>query len=65
MTEYGLFNDEGCVEAGFYSLDEAHEARDERYSEDELVVMQMCPEHEEQSYFACEDCLAEEEEEGD
>lgn len=39
MTVYGIFNDEGLVEGGFYSAQEAHDAIAERYSpEDGLTV---------------------------
>lgn len=57
MTEFGLFNDEGCVEAGFFSKQEAELARTERYSpEDELDVLKMCPEHDLQPAAFCEEC---------
>lgn len=58
MTEFGLFNDEGCVEAGFYSEAEARAAIDD---EDELTAREICPEHEEQARDTCEDCFADEE----
>jgi hypothetical protein len=65
MTEFGLFNDEGCVEAGFYSEAEARAAIDHRFdAEDELTAREICPEHEEQARDTCEDCFADEEEGG-
>ena len=63
-TEFGLFNDEGCVEAGFYSVEEAAKASAECYSEeDELMIEEICPDHPEHAKHSCELCNAEEEEE--
>lgn len=57
MVEYGLFNDEGMVEGGFRSLEEAREAIWDRYDEDdELSVLEVCPDHEEQPMYGCEEC---------
>lgn len=57
MVEYGLFNDEGMVEGGFRSLEEAREAIWDRYDEDdELSVLEVCPDHEEQPKYGCEEC---------
>jgi hypothetical protein len=59
MTEYGLFNDEGLVEGGFYSVDTAEAAILDRYdSEDELEVKEVCGDHEGQPYDGCEECFA-------
>ena len=61
MTEYGLFNDEGCVEQGFYSLATAEKALAERYSpDDDLSISPMCEDHEGQPSVGCEDCEGEE-----
>jgi len=58
--ELGLFNDEGLMEGGFYSAEEAAKARTERYSyEDELEILPICPDHEGQPQMACEECYAE------
>lgn len=60
-TEFGLFNDEGCVEAGFYSAEEARQAMETRYTgDDELEVEEICPDHPEQPRCGCEECDAEE-----
>lgn len=57
MVEYGLFNDEGMVEGGFRSLEEAREVIWDRYDEDdELSVLEVCPDHEEQPKYGCEEC---------
>lgn len=57
MAEYGLFNDEGCVEAGFYSREEALNARAMRYDpDDDLEVLEVCPDHEGQPREHCDDC---------
>jgi hypothetical protein len=60
MTEFGLFNDEGCVEAGFYSQAEAERANVN--AEDDLSVHEICPDHDYQERDTCEDCFADEEE---
>ena len=62
MREFGLFNDGGCVEAGFFSRQEAEEALRTRYSEEDgLEVAAICPDHPEQEDAFCEECNAEEE----
>lgn len=59
MTEYGLFNDEGCVGRQLYSEADAEAAITDRYSpEDELTVKALCPVHEEQAADYCEECLS-------
>lgn len=61
-TEFGLFNDEGCVANQFYSRHEAEAFMLTEYEEDdELHVAEICPEHEEQERDTCEECNAEEE----
>lgn len=63
MDEYGLFNDEGCVERQFYSLGEAYAALHEYYStEDDLTVRLLCPGHEEQPADGCEECEGDDDE---
>ncbi len=55
--EYGLFNDEGLVEGQFYSQEEAIKARDERYTDDDdLEVLEICPDHPEYARLGCEEC---------
>lgn len=57
MTEYGIFNDEGLVEGDFYTPEEAREAIRERYeTDDDLIVLEVCPEHREQPRHACDEC---------
>ena len=59
-TEYGLFSDEGCVEAQFYSIGEAAEAILDRYTEDDgLTIAVVCTEHEGERADACEHCYTE------
>lgn len=62
MTEYGLFNDEGCVESQIYSLDEANERLGEYDEEDDLYISEVCPHHPGQEADFCEDCEEEDEE---
>lgn len=67
-VEWGLFNDEGMVEGGFHSYDEAYRGMIEDYDEeDELEIMEVCPDHPEEAKADCEECgsLDEDEEEGD
>jgi hypothetical protein len=60
MAEYGIFNDEGCVERGFYDEDKAQTTKDGSYSDEPGVyVAEMCPDHDEQPLDFCEDCEAE------
>lgn len=60
MQEYGLFSDEGCIEAGFHSDTAAEAAIADRYDvDDELTVRAICPDHEEQPADACEECFGE------
>jgi len=60
--EFGIFNDEGCVEGGFYSRDEAEAARTVRYAEDDdCHVSRCCPEHPEEEAETCENCMGDEE----
>lgn len=60
-TEYGLFNDEGCVEAGFYSAEEARAAITNDYDADDgLEIEEICPDHEGQPRCGCEICDSEE-----
>ncbi len=62
MTEYGLFNDEGLVEDGFRTEQEALDAIADRYSpEDELTVEKLCHEHPENADSGCEDCYGSDE----
>jgi hypothetical protein len=54
--EYGLFSNEGIVEGGFYSPEEAIQAREQRYDpEDDLEVEEVCPEHPDQPRLGCEE----------
>lgn len=71
-TEYVIFNNEGCVEGGFFSPEEAQEAIARRYSDegeddgeddgDRLKVKEICHDHSEQARETCEECAAEDEE---
>lgn len=62
MDEYGLFNDEGCVERGFWSLEEAWAAEKDRYSpEDDLSAFALCRTHGDHAAVDCEECFGEEE----
>lgn len=67
MKEYGVFNDEGCIEDGFWSPTEAEEARQTHIANDPdtdpavYVVHELCAEHrdKEQAKDLCDDCAAE------
>lgn len=63
LTEYGLFNDEGCLDAQMYSAEEA-ERRRQKYIDggehpDDVVVKEMCPDHEGEAKDDCEECFTE------
>lgn len=67
-TEYGIFNDEGCVERQFYRHSDAETAIAENYDRDDnLRIEEMCPDHadDEQPRDGCELCAEEEEQEED
>ena len=70
MTEYGLFNDEGCLEAQMYSVEEAEGRRAEYITEgleepEDITVRELCPDHEGQPKDGCEECNAEPDEDDD
>lgn len=57
MKEFGIFNDEGCIEDGFYSREEAEAAVINNYpDEDGVEVAPICEEHEEQDANHCMIC---------
>jgi hypothetical protein len=58
MPEYGVFNDEGCLDSGYTTLDKAEaSAVDFREQGDEYAkASEICPEHEEQPAEGCEEC---------
>jgi hypothetical protein len=63
MTEYGLFSDEGCFEAQMYSVREAEQRRAEYIAEGEdpedVVIREMCPDHEGEANADCPECWSE------
>jgi hypothetical protein len=69
VYEYGIFTEEGCIEASMWSLEEA-EARAQTWRADAVsmdvdetyTAKQMCEEHRdaEQAKDSCEQCFAEE-----
>lgn len=60
MKEYGVFNDEGLLEGGFWSETAALESLLNDYSEeDEATVHPVCPEHPDQIEDECEECYDE------
>ena len=60
-TEFGIFTEEGCIENGFYSREEAEAAIKERYPEEECHVAECCIEHREEEHEHCEFCAEAEE----
>lgn len=64
-TEFGIFNDEGCVERGLWSAAQAAEVLSTYDPEDEVTAHALCGEHEEQAADHCEDCNAEPDEDDD
>lgn len=61
MTEYGIFGDEGCIEDGFYSREDAArkvEHMNSIYENDVFEIHEICSEHEGQPKDGCEECPA-------
>jgi len=58
MPEYGVFNDEGCIDSGYITYERAEKvAADFRAQGDEYAkASEICPEHEEQPAADCEEC---------
>ena len=63
-TEFGIFNEEGCIEGGMFSRPEA-EARIAAMGEEAegCHVAECCIEHPEEEREHCRECMAEETEE--
>ena len=64
-TEWGIFNDEGCIEASMWSEKEAQTELAKYYIDGErgLTVSEICPDHEEQMQGACDICDTEDDDE--
>jgi hypothetical protein len=64
MIEYGIFNDEGCIDREFYTYRSAQIALAAYYAAGGrfLSIEELCPEHDEQPKDGCEECDAEEDE---
>ena len=62
-TEYGIFTDEGCIEANFFSRAEAEAAIKIRYPEEECHVAEVCIEHPEEEREHCSRCMDDNEDE--
>lgn len=57
MREYGVFNDEGLLEGGFWSEWSALQSLLNDYSEEENAAVHLvCPEHPDQIEDECEEC---------
>lgn len=54
----GIFSDEGCLEHGIYTREEA-EKRLAAYPDDDAFIAECCDDHPEQTRDACEDCNTE------
>jgi hypothetical protein len=67
MTEFGIFNAEGCIERGFWTEEEAGSALADLYAngEENLSVDALCDEHDEQPLNSCEDCFEEDDDDED
>lgn len=61
MIEYGIFNDEGLLEGGFYSVEAVERGmKYPEYLEEPFIYWdEICPDHEEQPQEHCEECWAE------
>ncbi len=62
---FGVFSDEGMISGPFYNRDSAERAmrQDDPDGESGLYVTGVCPDHEEQPWDACEQCMDEDEDE--
>ncbi|MGW2861975.1 hypothetical protein [Streptomyces sp. NPDC001205] len=66
MTEYGVFEDGVCIEAGFHGgtgkaqaeQDVTELVADNPEMDGAYEVLEICPDHDEQPRRACEDCFA-------
>lgn len=57
MSEYGIFAEDGQLERGFFSMEEAEKALARRYSPaDEAHVGECCHDHPEHERSTCEQC---------
>lgn len=55
--EYGIWNDDGQLESGFFSYAEAEEALASRYAdEDDCYIAEVCTEHEDETAAHCPHC---------
>lgn len=64
--EYGVFNDEGLLESGFFTKEEAAMAAAQKYPEEKHVYIALvCQIHEEQEAAHCEKCDENDEDEED
>jgi hypothetical protein len=62
--EWGVFNDEGCIEAQFYDALAADEAaqQERELGDPHARAAEICPDHEQQPKDGCEVCWAEDDE---
>lgn len=64
--EYGIFNDEGCIERGFWFVEHAQERAElADYTEEGVTVRALCGDHDEQPADSCEVCNTDEDDEDD
>jgi hypothetical protein len=56
-AELGIFNDEGCIDRGFYTTAAADEALRTTYAEEPGVYRaELCADHDEQPRDSCPQC---------
>jgi len=62
--EYGVFSDEGCLEAQFYRYEDADRAAAgyRENGDSDAYAAEMCPDHEEQPREGCDMCESENDE---
>ena len=53
---YGLFNEESGLIATFHTVEEAQKAKTRYSEEDELEILEICPDHPEQPREGCKIC---------
>lgn len=60
-VQYGIFNDEGCMENGTFDVAKANTILVERYHpEDDCRVSECCVDHDEEEAGSCQHCDCEE-----
>lgn len=55
-VEWGVFTAEGCTASGLTEIQARSEAVEQFGDDNTAHAAEICPDHEEQERYACEDC---------